>query len=186
MEGSESLFVLYKEYRNGGNIQLMKGLDRAKSDYNDLLAISNCFARLGRKVKVLSPVHYKDTLYSGIYGKLIGTRYYRKCPDLCIDGEYYEYESYQRPFKSSKVSHMLKHGAEQAKRIIIDNNKGASDRFILNMIVKRINDKHFRYCIEEVFLYEKGNIRQLYPIKKSGKKPRLLPQHESVESLLQI
>lgn len=131
------------------------------------ISISNCFARLGRKVKVLSPVHYKDTLYSGIYGKLIGTRYYRKCPDLCIDGEYYEYESYQRPFKSSKVSHMLKHGAEQAKRIIIDNNKGASDRFILNMIVKRINDKHFRYCIEEVFLYEKGNIRQLYPIKKA-------------------
>ena len=63
---------------------------------------------------------------------------------------------------------MLKRGAEQAERIIIDNNKGASDRFIVNMIVKRSSDKHFLGSIEEVFVYEKGNLRRLYYKKAVG------------------
>ena len=62
---------------------------------------------------------------------------------------------------------MIKRGALQANRIIIDNNKGASDRFILNMILKRVNDIYFLGEIDELLVYEKGNIRKLY--KKSGR-----------------
>lgn len=76
---------------------------------------------------------------------------------------------------------MLKRGAEQASRIIIDNNKGASDRFIINMIQSRLNDRNYRGEIEEVYVYEKGSVRRLF--KKSGREFDLPPQHESVESL---
>ena len=63
---------------------------------------------------------------------------------------------------------MLKRGAEQASRIIIDNNKGASDRFIINMTENRIKDKNFRGDIEEVDVYEKGTVRQLFKKKAVG------------------
>ena len=100
----------------------MSGLDKTNSDYNDLISIACYFAKKGKRVHVLPTLHYKDTRYRDVYGPLIGTIYYRKCPDLLIDGEYYEYESYERPFKAKKISHMIKRGAGQSDRIIIDNN----------------------------------------------------------------
>ena len=159
-------FVLFKQYPSGGKILQMKGIDASRSDYKDILTIAIFLAKGGHEVIVLHAVHYKDPLYGLVYGDLIGTRYYRKCPDLLVDGHYFEYESYDRPFKSRKISHMLKRGAEQASRIIIDNNKGASDRFIINMIQSRLNDRNYRGEIEEVYVYEKGSVRRLYKKKQ--------------------
>ena len=34
------------------------------------------------------------------------------------------------------------------------------------MILKRLQDRNFRYQIMEVYLYEKGQVRKVYPIKK--------------------
>lgn len=161
-----SLFSLYKSYKNGGAVYLMSGLDRTVRDYYDLISIACWFAKNGHQVKVLAPIHFKDPLYRVVFGGLVGSMYYRKCPDLLIDNNYYEYESYERPFKSRKISHMIKRGALQANRIIIDNNKGASDRFILNMILKRVNDIYFLGEIDELLVYEKGNIRKLYKKKR--------------------
>lgn len=166
MVDSCDVFVLYKLYPNGGKILKMRGLETTSSDYKDIMAIAKCLAKSGHEVKVLHAVHYRDPLYRLVYGELIGTRYYRKCPDFLVDGYYYEYESYDRPFKSRKISHMLKRGAEQANRIIIDNNKGASDRFIINMIENRLKDRNFRGDIEEVYVYEKGTVRKLFKKKR--------------------
>lgn len=168
MVDSSDPFVLYKQYPNGGTIWLMMGLDNSGSDYKDIMAIAKFLAKNGHEVKVLHAVHCKDPLYKLIFGDLIGTLYYRKCPDLLVDGLFYEYESYDRPFKSRKISHMLKRGAEQASRIIIDNNKGASDRFIINMIQNRLKDRNFRGDIEEVQVYEKGTVRSLFKKKAVG------------------
>ena len=162
------MFVLYKLYPSGGKVLQMKGLEAANSDYKDIMAIAINMAKRGHEVKILHALHYKDPLYRMVYGELIGTRYYRKCPDLIIDGHFYEYESYDRPFKSRKISHMLKRGADQANRIIIDNNKGASDRFIINMIENRLKDQNFRGDIEEVYVYEKGVVRQIFKKKAVG------------------
>ena len=94
MEDSGDVFVLYKQYPSGGTIWLMIGFDSSGSDYDDIMAIAECLAHNGHEVKVLRAVHYKDPLYRLVYGELIGTRYYRKCPDLLVDGEFVEYESY--------------------------------------------------------------------------------------------
>ena len=53
-------FILYKAFPSGGKVSLMTGLDKTSSDYDDLISIACCFARTGRDVKVLAPVHYKD------------------------------------------------------------------------------------------------------------------------------
>jgi hypothetical protein len=79
-----------------------------------------------------------------------------------VDGVFYEYESYTPPFKKKKISHMIKKGATQASRIVINNNGGASDRYIRDNVYKRIKEKNFKYDISEVWLYEKGKLRLLY------------------------
>ena len=94
-----------------------------------------------------------------VFGALIGTKYERKCPDLIIDGKYYEYESFAPPFRKEKLFNMLKRGFLQSSYIIIDNNKGASDRFIKQKLGERIR---MGQMIDEVWLYEKGKIRLLF------------------------
>ena len=73
-----------------------------------------------------------------VFGSLLGTKYERKCPDLMIDGELYEYEGFEKPWNRRKIKNMLAHGFLQASRIIIDNTKGASDRIIRKAIMARL------------------------------------------------
>ena len=154
-------FILYKTFPSGGKVSLMSGLDKTCSDYNDLLSIASCFARLGKDVKILAPVHFRDPMYLRVFGALIGGPYERKCPDLLIDGLFFEYESYNRPFKSRKICHMVRRGSEQSERIIIDNNKGVSDRLLTDRVQRMIKDRSFRRKILELYAYEKGIVRRV-------------------------
>jgi hypothetical protein len=53
---------------------------------------------------------------------------------------------------------MLSQGIKQSSRIIINNNKGCSDRFIKRNIFDRLN---IGQLIDEVWLYERGRVRLL-------------------------
>ena len=112
-------FVLYKQYPSGGKIELMLGLDNSSSDYNDIMTIAECLAGSGHEVKLLRAVHYKDPLYREVFGELIGTRYYRKCPDLLVDGDFVEYESYKTAKPKNAFRNMLHGGSAQSDRIVI-------------------------------------------------------------------
>ncbi len=142
-------------------IQTAKGIEKG-SDYKDTLTIARNFAENGDIVKVTTKLHHKDLRYDEVFGMLRGTVYERKCPDLIINGITYEYEGYAGEWTKRKISNMLSHGLKQSDRVIIDNNKGCSERYIRRCIYDRINDKNFIYDINEVWLYEKGNVRILY------------------------
>jgi len=159
------MFQTYKRYKNGGEVLIHEKVNRNQTDYKDLLTIATIFAKKGKSVKLTAPIHIKSVEYFEIYGSLIGTIYERKCPDLKIGDLFYEYERFIPPFNKKKISHMIKKGAEQSNRIIINNKKGASDRFILRNIRERVADKNFKYEIDEVWLYEKGNVRLLFKIQ---------------------
>ena len=164
-----NLCAVICKFKSGGVVYSMKGMDKSREDYHDLVSISKAFAKMGREVFILSPVHYKDPNYALVFGNLIGTRYYRKCPDLLVDGLYFEYESYKAPWTKRKVSHMLSSGMKQSSRLIINNNKGASDRHIRKLIQARL---HLNAPLDEVWIYEKGEIRLIYKKQQGGK---LLP-----------
>ena len=159
------MFKIYKQYKNGGIVLIHSEVDRNQADYKDLLSIANIFAKEGKSVKLTPRVHFKSDKYDQIYGSLIGTAYERRSPDLKIGDLFYEYESYIPPFNKKKISHMIKKGTKQSSRIIINNNKGASDRFILRNNKERMKDKNFKNEINEVWLYEKGNLRLLFKIQ---------------------
>jgi hypothetical protein len=154
-------FRIYKEFNSGGRIEIMDGYT-GKSDHKDLIRIARDFAEQGKTVQITGNPHFKSEEYRRVFGALDGTAYERKCPDFIIDGVFYEYESYQPPFKMRKVSNMISHGAKQSSRIIINNNKGCSDRYILINIHNRLRDKSFKNNIDEIWVYEKGKVRLLY------------------------
>ena len=156
------MFRTYKQYENGGQILIPKSIDRKASDYKYLISIANFFAQEGKSVRLNPAVHFKSDEYEQIYESLVGTIYERKCPDLQIDGMFYEFENYTPPFRKKKISHMISQGTRQSSRIIINNNKGASDRYIIRNIYDRLADKNFIYDIEELWVYEKGSLRLLF------------------------
>ena len=155
----QQLFLLYKEFNNGGKIEIMNGYEK-KADHNDLFSISRFFAEKGNEVKMTTHVHFKDEKYAEVFGRLIGTKYNRKCPDLIINGQFYEYENYMPPFKKEKISNMLSRGLKQSSRIIINNNKGANHRIIRRNIYNRTAIE--KQNIDEVWIYEKGKVFLLY------------------------
>lgn len=160
-------FYSVKTFENGGNVKIHQNVNKKASDYKDIYNISMEFAKMGKKTAILPNVHFKSKEYKNIFGALEGTPYHQKCPDFKVGNKFYEYESYTTPFKKRKISNMLSHGFKQSPYLVINNNKGASDRYITKVINDRIKDKNFQYDIKEVWLYEKGKIRLLY--KRSGR-----------------
>jgi len=155
----QQLFNLYKSFNGVGKIEIMNGYEK-KADHNDLFSISRFFAKKGNEVKITTNVHFKDEKYTEVFGRLRGSKYDRKCPDLIINGEFYEYENYVPPFKKEKISNMLSKGLKQSSRIIINNNKGANHRIIRRNIYNRtVMEKQ---NIDEVWIYEKGKVLLIY------------------------
>lgn len=158
MDDNCDLFVLYKQFTSGGKIWLMLGLDRTGSDYKDILAIANCLAKSGHEVRILHAVHYKDPLYREVFGELIGTRYYRKCPDLLVDGNYVEYESYKSDQPKNAFRNMLHNGLAQSDMIII-RNCNLTDGYMSQQIRGQIQNS---VPVSKVWLFNGKTLRLLF------------------------
>ena len=133
------LFVLYKQFPSGGTIWRMLGFDETGTDYDDILAVAECLAENGHEVKILHAVHYKDPLYRKVFGELIGTRYYRKCPDLLVNGEFVEYESYTSNQPKNALRNMLHNGLAQSDRVII-RHCNLTDGYVIQQVRGQIQN----------------------------------------------
>ena len=158
MGDSCDLFVLYKQYPSGGKIWLMLGLEQCGSDYDDILAIANCLAYRGHEVRVLHAVHYKDPLYRKVFGELIGTRYYRKCPDLLVDNTFVEYESYKSDQPKNAFRNMLHNGLAQSDNIII-RQCNLTDRYMYQQVRGQFQTGR---SVSNVWIFDGKRVRLLY------------------------
>ena len=75
-----------------------------------------------------------------------------------IDDKFYEFEGFVKPWSKRKVRNMIKHGLKQYSRIVIDNNKGCSDRYIKRLVFIQAKQT----LVDEVWVYEKGHVRLIY------------------------
>ena len=156
----QPLFQTHKAFANGGEVSILRGVHKKQADYGPILSIARQFAQEGQHSEILAKVHAKSKTYDEVYGALRGTKYDRKCPDLRIDGKFYEFESYVRPWNKNKIKRMLTNGLRQSDRIIIDNSGGANDRYVRKMVMARANLAGQK--VREVWLYEKGKVRLFY------------------------
>ena len=99
----------------------------------------------------------KSEAYKKVYAKFIGTRYEGKCPDFEVNGKFYEYEGFVKPWNKRKIKNMLTHGMKQSSNVVIDKTKGCSDRFIRSTIIKKLQANNG--VLDEVWVYEKGKVR---------------------------
>lgn len=149
--------ITLRKFDSGGSLSEYSTSEPKKPDYSAIKRIGRLFAEEKGEEVILTPrVNRKNPAYEEIYGSLIGTIYENKCPDLKIGDHFYEYEGYEKEWKKVKVGRMLSHGAVQASRVIINNTHGCSDRFIRKQIIAR---QHQGDVLEEVWLYENGNVR---------------------------
>lgn len=152
-------FKVIKTFKNKGVYEEHISINKTLSDYKIVKNVGVEFARLGKEVKATPVVHFKSAEYQIIYKSLIGTKYYRKCPDLLVNEIFYEVENYLSPFNKDKITGMFTKGLKQSPNIIINNTKGASDRYVKKVIYQRIR---IGQNVDEVWLYEKGKIRLFY------------------------
>lgn len=99
--------------------------------------------------------------YKEIYSTLAGTKYEGKCPDLNVDGEWYEHEGFVSQNPKRAFRNMLNDGLKQANRLIIDQPE-LTDAYMKRVIKQRVADGQE---IAEIWIRGKKGITLLY--KKS-------------------
>lgn len=143
-----------------GSIEINHLVDKSDNDYARLMQVAEFFANDGAEV-ILTPKMTRPSKfdYDCIYSSLRGTRYDGKCPDLNINGLWYEHEGFTSDNPKRAFNNMINHGLKQSCHLIIDR-PNLTERFMLRSIINRIeNGAH----IDEVWLRNSdGSISPLY------------------------
>lgn len=149
-----------KEYPNGGKVQVHQLVNPADSDFKKLLQVADFFAKQGAEVKLTPKMSRPQKfVYQNIYHTLMGTKFEGKCPDLQINGLWYEHEGFVSDNPKRAFRNMITHGIKQSDRIIIDK-PDLTERYMLRSILGHIETGK---DIKEVWLREQdGNLTRLY------------------------
>ena len=153
------------EIPNGkGVIKINELVDRKSSDYQKLYQIAKHFSKDGATIeltpKMSRPAQF---LYDCIYGDLKGTKFYGKCPDMRINGVWYEHEGIDTGWGKRAFSNMLNRGLKQSDSLIVDDC-GLTDANMKKSIWRRITK--FGQQIEEVWILNGNEIRPLFKRSK--------------------
>lgn len=146
-----------------GTVTINKFVNRNDSDFQKLNEVATFFAREQGAEVILTPKMSRPTKfqYECVYSSLIGTKYEGKCPDLNVDGAWYEHEGFISDNPKRAFRNMLNDGLKQANRLIIDK-PNLTDAYMKRIIRQRIKDGQ---DIEEIWIKESSELRILY--KKS-------------------
>ena len=142
-----------------GTITIPKYVSSADNDYKKLIQIAEHFALKGSNV-ILTPKMKRPSEfeYSRYYKSLIGTKYDGKCPDLNVDGLWYEHEGFTSAKPKNAFRNMMNDGLMQSNRIVIDK-PNLTDAFMKRSIFNRISNGA---DIKEVWLRDSASIYPLY------------------------
>lgn len=147
-----------KSYKNGGYIKQSNLVDANSNDYDRVYNSCNYFAKKGHKTEIMPVVHRNSEMYQTYYKPLIGTKYEGKCPDIQIDGKFYEHEGFSTNEPKKALKNMLNRGLKQSDRVIIDDC-GVSDRYLFNNIQARIKQGQ---NIKEVWILKEKEVELVY------------------------
>lgn len=150
-------------FPNGGEVVIYNAIDRETDDFQRILACAKFFANQGKTV-VMTPkldVPYKNPAYDMIYGSLRGTPYYGKCPDLWVDGDWYEHEGYVHYNPKTNFANMCRRGFRQSSRIIVEDC-GLTDGYMLRSIEGQLRAG---VKIVELWVHTLTKCRLVYKLK---------------------
>jgi len=156
-------------YENGGKIDVYDLVNQNASDFKNVFACCEYFARQGKYVLITPSFTgdvFKNPNYHKIYASLMGTPYWGKCPDFLVDSVWYEHEGYDTKKDLSEKNkrvltfgNMLNRGLKQSDRVIIDDCYIAR-RWAKKNIFKRV---HFEnQNITKVYIRTDVGLELLY------------------------
>ena len=151
------------ETRNEGNgtVTIHTLINRNDSDFNKLNEIATFFAREQGAEVILTPQMSRPPKfkYECVYASLVGTKYEGKCPDLRINGIWYEHEGFTSDKPKRAFSNMMNHGLKQSDYLIIDR-PNLTERYMIRSILGRVKSGE---AIAEVWLRDSdGKMKLLY------------------------
>ena len=148
-------------YKHGkGEVRISHLVNSEDADYRKLVQVAEFFAKDGATAtltpKMSRPPKFQ---YECVYKSLVGTKYEGKCPDINVDGEWYEHEGFTSSNPKNAFRNMMRDGLLQSDRLIIDR-PDLTERYMRRSIVGRIERGE---DIKEVWLREKdGSLTLLY------------------------
>lgn len=149
-----------RTFENGGSLETYSIIDKTTDDYKRIEEAAMHFASLGKTV-IITPKFDGSKFcpdYDAIYGSLKGTKYYGKCPDISIDGVWFEHEGFTGDNAKNSFRNMLNHGLKQSDRIIIEDC-GLTDGYMIRSLEGRIKSGA---VVSEVWIHSKTGYRRLY------------------------
>ncbi len=149
-----------------GSVTIPKYVNASDNDYKKLCDIAMHFARQGANVtltpKMKRPPEFE---YSKYYKSLIGTKYEGKCPDLNVDGLWYEHEGFLTANPKRALKNMLNDGLKQASHLILDRPNLTGHYILHNIIVRQKQGQD----IQEVWLRTEDEISLIYKKRENYK-----------------
>lgn len=150
------------ETRNegSGTVTIHQFVNRNDGDFHKLNEIATFFARTQGAEVILTPKMSRPPKfqYECIYSSLVGTKYEGKCPDLCVNGVWYEYEGFISSNPKNAFRNMLNDGLKQSDRLIIDK-PNLTDAYMKRVIRQRVKGSQ---AIDEIWIKDGSDIRLLY------------------------
>jgi hypothetical protein len=110
-------FVLaYTDPLHGSHINIHSRVHREQSDFQDLWEVSTDKAReCYCSVDIMPIVSVNDKLYSLLFQ---GAKE-RKCPDICVDGNFISIKSPTLPLTDNKISKSIGNAHSQSNHVVI-------------------------------------------------------------------
>ncbi|MDD3687552.1 MAG: phage minor head protein [Bacteroidales bacterium] len=154
--------VLFKEYENGGKIYVSGNVKTEKRDFTQIVQDAEHFAKQGKVVEILPEVNINSNDYKTVYGDLIGTKFYPKCPDFKVGNVFFEHEGFTSDKADNAFFNMMRRGSKQARNIVIDDC-GMPDWWMRQKIYRRVNNEGHDYG--EIYVNKNGVLRRIYSKK---------------------
>jgi len=148
-------------------ITIYPEVNRNSNDYKGVLESAEFFAKEGRKVEILPDFNGGAFTndYKKYFSDLINTKYEGKCPDLRLNGIYYEHENFTTDKPKKALKNMLNGGIKQASHLIIEDC-GLSESYILRNVKTRIFVE--KQDIQEIWIKQGKELKLLF---KNAKTP---------------
>ncbi len=152
-----------ESYKHGkGEVRISHLVSNKDADYPKLVQIAEFFAKDGATAtltpKMSRPPKFQ---YECVYKSLIGTKYEGKCPDLNINGKWYEHEGFTSSNPKNAFRNMLNDGLKQSDKLIVDK-PNLTEAYMKRVVRQRIKDGQ---DIKEIWLKAGSEMQLLY--KKS-------------------
>ena len=150
-------------YKHGkGEVRISHLVNSEDTDYRKLVQVAEFFAKDGATAtltpKMSRPPKFQ---YECVYKSLVGTKYEGKCPDINVDGEWYEHEGFTSSNPKNAFRNMINDGLKQSGRLVIDK-PDLTEAYMKRVIRQRIKDGQ---DIKEIWLKVGSEMQLLY--KKS-------------------